>query len=313
MVKRVISIITIMTVILTLGSTSAFAISSKPSSLTVIMECGDEPLEGIDVEICHVAGVTEKNGGIVYYATTEFSGAGADFEDLTKEKNIALAASLSAYASANNKNRLAGATNSKGAVTFTGLSAGLYLVMQANAEISEYIIAPYLVALPIMNEASTGWEYNVTAYPKSEPVKRDNETVSVSVFKVWEGTTNALTSISVQLYRNGIPYGGLVTLDADNYWNHSWTNLNASDKWTVDEINVPVGFVKSVSGSSVTGFIITNTKDNSSLGGSDDANSPKMGDDINIRLWITLSAFGITGLLAMFFVNIPISKRRKKC
>jgi len=73
------------------------AIDSELSNLTVVMEYGNEKLGGINVSICRVADAKEVNGGIVYDATPAFSGAGADFTNLTETKNIAQAASLNTY------------------------------------------------------------------------------------------------------------------------------------------------------------------------------------------------------------------------
>lgn len=295
-----------------MGTANVFAISSEPSTLTVIMECGGKPLEGIDVAICRVADVEEKGANVIYKATPEFAAANADFTDLTKEKNIILALSLNTFAYANNINRISGTTNGSGAVIFKSLPAGLYLVTQMNAESSEYIIAPYLVSVPVMNETTNKWEYDVTAYPKTEPVKRDDGTTSVSVYKVWAGTTTVPAQISVQLYKNGVAHGNRVILGPGNHWIHTWTNLSSGDTWTVDEFDVPDGYIKTISGSASTGFVITNTKNGQTTNKTDDSNRPKMGDEMNIRLWVTLTAFSIIGLLAVYFANIIIQRRRIK-
>ena len=307
--KRIFSIIFVMTFILLLGSNAVFAIDSQPSSLAVIIKFGEEPLKDINMAVCRVADAVEKNGGITYIATPEFIGSGADFSNLNKEKNIALAAGLNAYVHANNIGRYSQKTDISGNAAFTDLSAGLYMLAQIDAENSEYIIDPYIVAVPVQNETKNGWNYDVVAYPKTEPVKRDDEVISVSVYKVWAGTGNTPANIFVQLYRNGTSHGNSVTLNAGNGWNHTWTNLNPDDIWTVDELNIPGGFVKSVSGSASTGFIITNTRDTTSSGIPD---NPQTSDDSNAQLWITLIVSGIGGLFAAVFVIIFIAGQRKR-
>ena len=264
--KKTILIIFVMTCILSLNSNTALAVNSAPSSLQVMMKSGEEPLSGINVAICCVADSTQQIGLVTYNSTPGFAGADAVFSDLTKEKNIALAASLNAYAHANRIERSAKTTDSTGAATFTGLSAGLYMVAQMNPETSEFIIDPFLVPVPVQDNTNNSWEYNVTAYPKTEPVKRDNETVSVGVYKVWTETTNIPGNILVQLYRNGILYGNTVSLNVNNYWSHTWTDLEPGAVWTVDEPTVPAGFIKTISGSASTGFIITNARENLLLG-----------------------------------------------
>lgn len=259
--KKLITMALALICVVMMIQSAAFALNAEPASLTVVMEDVGKPISGMKIAVCRVADMKEENGGLVFEATPSFAGVGADFTDLTKEKNIALAANLNTYASANNVTREVKTTGANGKATYTDLTPGLYLVAQTDAQSSQYTIAPYLVAVPIPNANNEGeWEYDVTAYPKTEPVKRDSDTISVSVYKIWSGTTNPPGSILVQLYRNGSPYGYAVTLNAGNYWGYEWENLNANDTWTVDEFNVPPGYAKKIEGSAATGFIITNTK-----------------------------------------------------
>ena len=163
--KRLIAVI-FAAVCLLLPVTSAVSAAAElPSltanaSLTVVMRYGKIALPGIHVAVCRVAEAREENGRISYVAAQAFSGTGADFANLTGAKNIALAASLNAYASANNIPRGTRSTDSSGRAVFTGLPAGLYLVAQLDSENSEYITVPYLVS--VLDD--------VTAYPKTEPV-----------------------------------------------------------------------------------------------------------------------------------------------
>ena len=240
---------------------AAYALDVQPSTLTVIMKHGDITLRGYDIAVCLAAGAKEDNGSVVYTAAEAFAGAGADFTDLTEEKNIALAATLDAYAVARNIPRASKVTDNDGKAVFKGLSAGLYLVSQVEDEDSKYVIAPYLVMVPSLNVKLQGWNHNVIAYPKSEPVKRDVKTNTVSVYKVWAGVDCPPdVSILVQLYRGGVPYGNCVTLDARNNWSYTWEGLDQEGPWTVDEFDVAEGFAKTIAGSASTGFVITNTR-----------------------------------------------------
>jgi len=85
---------------------------------------------------------------------------------------------------------------------------------------------------------------------------------SVSVRKEWAGVDSPPGgSILVQLYRNGVPYGSAVTLNAANQWRYTWEGLDPNDPWTVDEFDVPEGYAKAIIGSTSEGFVITNTRD----------------------------------------------------
>ena len=176
--KRLITVFFAAVLLLALVPSIVFAANSEPCSLTVIMKRGEEMLKGIEVAVCLVAGAKEES----YAAEPAFSGAGADFAGVgyyadtqTKEKNIALAASLNTYALDKSIARSVKVTDSAGKAVYAGLSSGLYLVAQVNGENSEYIIAPYLVAIPAQRQTRDGWDYDVIAYPKSEPVKRGAE------------------------------------------------------------------------------------------------------------------------------------------
>ncbi len=83
----------------------------------------------------------------------------------------------------------------------------------------------------------------------------------VSVKKVWEGGTNSLQpdEVKVQLFKDNIAMGDTVTLNEQNGWKYTWQGLEKSAAWTVDEVEVPEGYTKTVSGDMENGFVITNT------------------------------------------------------
>ena len=70
---------------------------------------------------------------------------------------------------------------------------------------------------------------------------------NVTVRKVWEDqdSTKRPAVVNVQLYKDLVPYG-TVTLSEDNNWQFTWTDLDASAEWTVDEIDVPEGYERSI-------------------------------------------------------------------
>ena len=84
-----------------------------------------------------------------------------------------------------------------------------------------------------------------------------NETVWVQ--KMWNSGEDHPSSVEVQLYRDGDAYGGTATLNDDNWWSYTWTGLDSSFHWTVDEPDVPKGYVKEVTGNEKQGYVITNT------------------------------------------------------
>lgn len=95
---------------------------------------------------------------------------------------------------------------------------------------------------------------------KKPPGESDSR-ISVKVSKVWETPDDHPASVTVQLYRNGAPSGNPITLNSRNNWKHEWTHLAKNNTWTVDELIVPEGYKKTITGNSSAGFVITNTKE----------------------------------------------------
>jgi len=85
---------------------------------------------------------------------------------------------------------------------------------------------------------------------------------TVTVNKVWNDNNNPArpAEIKVQLYKDDIAEGNPITLNAYNNWKYTWTGLSVVPIWTVDEVNIPEGYTKTLAGSEQTGFIITNSK-----------------------------------------------------
>ena len=96
--------------------------------------------------------------------------------------------------------------------------------------------------------------------PKAIDPDSGDDDVDIFVSKVWkdDGSDLRPDSISVQLYRNGKAYGDEVTLSENNNWRYTWSGLKDSYTWTVEEVDVPDGYV---SESSRVGnrWVITNT------------------------------------------------------
>ncbi|MCL2772322.1 MAG: Cna B-type domain-containing protein, partial [Oscillospiraceae bacterium] len=113
---------------------------------------------------------------------------------------------------------------------------------------------------------SVTYGFNEFREVNNEFIGKSNALITLKVSKVWANVypqNSHPDRVTVRLYRNNIPYGSSITLSSSNSWTYTWTGLDKNDKWTVDEINVPDGYIKTVSGSTNIGFIITNTKQSS--------------------------------------------------
>lgn len=92
----------------------------------------------------------------------------------------------------------------------------------------------------------------------NDDVDIEQKPETVNVRKVWvidDGGEHP-DSVSVQLMRDGEPFGDPVTLNDANDWSHAWNDLESGHNWTVVELNVPDGFKATVSQSGDTFTII---------------------------------------------------------
>lgn len=95
-----------------------------------------------------------------------------------------------------------------------------------------------------------------------------HETVKKNVTKVWDDNNDAdrirPASVEVQLIADGQAVGDVITLNEANHWEYEWKDLPKYQDgkeldYTVQEINVPQGYVPSVS-VSPDGIVLTNTR-----------------------------------------------------
>lgn len=64
-------------------------------------------------------------------------------------------------------------TDAEGKVAFTDLPLGIYLVEETKAPDGIVAGAPFIVSVPMVNEASDAWNYDVVAYPKNTETKTE--------------------------------------------------------------------------------------------------------------------------------------------
>lgn len=92
----------------------------------------------------------------------------------------------------------------------------------------------------------------------NDDVDIEQKPETVNVRKVWviDDGGERPDSVSVQLMRDGEPFGDPVMLNDANDWSHAWNDLESGHNWTVVELNVPDGFKATVSQSGDTFTII---------------------------------------------------------
>lgn len=100
--------------------------------------------------------------------------------------------------------------------------------------------------------------YNNHFVITNDDVDTEQKPETVNVKKVWviDDGGERPDSVSVQLMRDGEPFGDPVTLNDANDWSYAWNDLESGHNWTVVELNVPDGFKATVSQSGDTFTII---------------------------------------------------------
>ena len=128
-------------------------------------------------------------------------------------------------------------TDENGTASCEELPLGLYFIRQTNMAEGFAPCTPFLVTVPVKND--DGYVYAVNASPKTEVAKL----TSITIQKVWntDASTQAAEHVTVQLLRNGNVVK-TATLNAQNNWQVTYTDMPESDAYSIKEVDVPKGF-----------------------------------------------------------------------
>lgn len=137
---------------------------------------------------------------------------------------------------------------------------------------------------------------------------------SITVIKEWNDNNNATDRpyfVKVQLYKDGVPFGDPIILNEENNWQYTWENLDENAKWTVDELDVPSNYKKTVKNDGNT-FTITN-KLKRHIPLVPDINAPHTGNDIFIALLTFILIISIcTSATIIYNKNRKYKKHQRK-
>lgn len=166
--------------------------------------------------------------------------------------------------------------------TSKAMEKGVYLVIGESYSTEAYVcnIEPILLSLPNKDE-NGNILYDVKADSKFELIEKD-KTTQMSVVKVWKDKTESYrpSKVEVQLIDNASgKVQDTVTLNKDNNWRYTWTNLPVGHLWSVVEKNVPEYYTVS---SKREGFTVelTNTSEKEYTPPEDSVpDSPEPGED----------------------------------
>ncbi len=210
-------------------------------SLTLICVNEDTILSGMEWKIYKVAERINSNRN--FNQIGEFSSFQINFSRLTEERVYEAAQTFQSYAVANQIAPLRkGVTDENGKVTFTGLDAGLYLVVGKILKVDTHYYIPTATLVELKAD-DQNYEYNV--YPKFEYEVASSEIRNYTVEKKWSGDEDNIlkrpVSITVDLYKDE-EYYDTVILSEENSWRYRWNDLGNDSSWIVVEREIPVNY-----------------------------------------------------------------------
>lgn len=243
-------------VIILLVSTFSYTVFSKDFdqsktgsiSVTLTEQYDKTPIAGAELSLYCIATVDiNSDGNLNYTYTDSFAETGIAIDDPE------LAAKTDVFISKNEIPGIKMTTDATGTVVWSKLSPGLYLICQTNAVDGFSPCTTFTVTLPFKN--GDGYIYDVNASPKTEVTKL----TSITIKKVWntDASTQAAESIDVQLLHKDEVIR-TATLNKENNWQITYTDMPQSDAYSVKEVNIPKGFTATYKQNGYV-FTVTNT------------------------------------------------------
>lgn len=237
---------------------------NRSISLTLSYQDNGTPLTGAEFSVYQVA-AADKYGNLT--AAKEFADYNVNINDSNPETWKTLASTLEGYVL---RDKIlptdSKKTNEQGLALFPNngvkLTPGLYLVLGTRHTQNKvvYETLPFMIMMPMQEQDSEEWNYDVAVSPKYETHPQDEtDKVTCKVLKVWKDEGNEANrpkEIVVQLLRDGEIYD-TVTLNEDNNWRYKWSDLDVAYQWRVVEKGLE-DYTVEVSREGVT-FVITNT------------------------------------------------------
>ena len=224
--------------------------SQKTGSISVTLteQYDKDPIVGAELSVYYVATAhMNTNGNLSYVYTDAFENSRIDIDDPS------LAIKLDAFVLEHNVSSIKITTDENGTATCKDLSLGLYFIRQSGAVEGFAPCTPFMVTVPGKN--AEGYVYDVNASPKTEVARL----TSITIKKVWntDASTQAAEHVTVQLLRNGNVVK-TATLNAQNNWQVTYTDMPESDAYSIKEVDVPKGFTATYQQKGYV-FTVTNT------------------------------------------------------
>ena len=158
--------------------------------------------------------------------TSAFSGYGLDDDALSNRADTA--SKLSEYVQ---RDSVApdhqGKTDSEGKLSFDNLTTGIYLITSDSISDGRTVLRtqPLLLDLPMIDERSGVYAYEVTASPKPVRTKIMRELNLVVLWRDEADPSKRPDSVTVELYRDGELFD-TKKVGPDNGWRYTWSEVD---------------------------------------------------------------------------------------
>ena len=157
--------------------------------------------------------------------TPEFSGYGLDVQELSDNPDAALR--LAEYVQRDALTpTYTDRTDADGKLDFEGISTGIYLVVSDSISDGRTVLKtqPLLLSLPMIDDRSGVYAYDVTATPKPERTRVERD---MHVVVIWrdKGFSGRPEKVTVELYRDGELFD-TQQVGADTGWRYTWSYVD---------------------------------------------------------------------------------------
>lgn len=144
-----------------------------------IQETGEDgtvkPISNVKMTLYKVGSVTF-DGNVHFVADNALQFTEIDFENLkTADEWYKTAETLSAAVKRAGFNGSEMQSDAEGKIVYSNVAEGVYLIVQSNPDDPDVSVSPMVLTVPFAEE-STGWTYDVQAYPKAVTHEGDKET-----------------------------------------------------------------------------------------------------------------------------------------
>lgn len=197
----------------------------------------DEPISDLGVSLYRVA---ELSADGAYTPVERFADYGVDAQALSERADTALRLSELVQRDAVEADYAAG-TNAAGQSAFEELPTGVYLIVSESISDGKTVLRsqPLLLDLPMIDDRSGVYAYDVTASPKPVRTKILRELNLVVLWRDEANPSARPSSVTVDLYCDDQLYGSQ-QVSAQNGWRCAWTDvddleLTLSGAYTADD------------------------------------------------------------------------------